>query len=157
MQVCGDVSVCKDLAFFHEFTEHDPVSSFCKVGKAVWVVWLAKVKAGDTTLSSIFKKFSNCPMIIELNEFDTFCIFFYEAYGSIKQVPFKTWRTDHLISTPNVNLRMLVSSPSGILQHIKRACIQAGYFWKLSEIEANILEPIEWGWKLFPDGLFVPH
>ena len=58
---------------------------------------------------------------------------------------------------PNVNLRMLVPSPSGILQHIKRACIQASYFWKLSEIETNIADPTEWGWQPLPDGLFVPH
>ena len=52
---------------------------------------------------------------------------------------------------------MLVPSPSGILQHIKRACILAGYFWKLNEIEANIPDPTEWAWKPQPDGSFVPH
>ena len=96
-------------------------------------------------------------MNIEVNEFDTLCNFVYEAYGLTKQAPFKTRRTDHLISTPNVNLRMLVPSPSRILQHIKRACIQAGYFWKLSEIETNIPDPIESGWKPLPDGSFVRH
>ena len=58
---------------------------------------------------------------------------------------------------PNVNLRMLVPSPSGILQYIKRACFQASYFLKLSEIKTNIPDPIEWGWKPLPDGSFVPH
>ena len=52
---------------------------------------------------------------------------------------------------------MLVSSPSAILQHIKRTCNQAGYFWNLNEIETNILDPIEWGWKPLPDSSFVPH
>ena len=108
-------------------------------------------------MSIILKKFSNCPMNIEVNEFDTLCNSVYEAYRLTKQAPFKTRRTDHLISTPKVNLRMLVPSPSGILQHIKQACIQAGYFWKLSEIETNISDSIEWGWKLLPDGSFVPH
>ena len=84
-------------------------------------------------------------MNIEVNEFDTLCNVVYEAYGLIKQTPFKTRRTYHLISTPNVNLRMLVPFPSGILQHIKRACIKAGYFWELSEIETNIPDPIELG------------
>ena len=88
---------------------------------------------------------------------DTLCNFVYEAYSLTKQAPFKTQWADHLISMPNVNLRMLVSSPSGILQHIKRACIQADYFWKLSKIETNIPDPIEWGWKLLPDNSFVPH
>ena len=110
------VSVCKGLAFFHAFTGCDTVSSFYKVGKAkFWAVWLAKVKSGATKLSNIFKKFSNCPMNIEVNESDTLCKFVYEASGLTKQAPFKTRWTDHLISTPNVNLRMLVPSQSGIL------------------------------------------
>ena len=67
--------------------------SFYKVRKAkLLAVWLAQVKAGDTTLPNIFKKFGNCPMNIEVNEFDTLCNFAYEAYGLTKQVPFKTWR-----------------------------------------------------------------
>ena len=152
------ISLCKGLAFVHAFTGCNAVLSFYEVGKAkFWAVWLAKVKSGDTTLSNIFKKFSNCSMNIEVNEFDTLCNFFNEAYGLTKEAPFKTRWTDHLISTPNVNLRMLAPSPSGILQHIKQACIQAGYFWKLSEIETNISDPIEWGWKLPADGSFVPH
>ena len=74
-----------------------------------------------------------------------------------KQATFKTRRTNRLISTPNGNLRMLVPFPSGILQHTKLECIQVGYFWKLSEIETNILDPIEWGWKPLPDGSFAPQ
>ena len=81
----------------------------------------------------------------------------FEAYGFTKQARFITRRTDHLISMPNVNLKMLVPSPSGILQHTKWACIQAGYFWKVSEIETNIPYPIEWSWKPLPDGSFVLH
>ena len=134
------------------------MSSFYNVGKAkFWVVWLAKVKTGDTTLSNIFKKLSNYPMNTKVNEFDTLCNFAYEPYGLKKQAPFKAWQTDHLISKPNVNIQMIVPSPSGILQHIKRACIQAGSFWKINEIESNIPDPIEWCWKPLPDGSFVPH
>ena len=152
------LSVFKGVTFFHAFTGCDAVSSFYKVWKATfWAILLAKVKAGDTPLSNIFKKFSNCPMDIKVNEFHKLCNFVSEAFGLTKQAPFKKWWTDHLISMPNVNLRMLVPSASGIVQHIKRACIQAGYFWKLSEIETNMTNPIEWGWKPLHDGSFVPH
>ena len=82
-------------------------------------------------------------MNIEVNEFDMLCNFVYKAYGLTKQALFKTRRTDHLISAPNVNLRMLVPFPSGILQHIKRAYIQVGYSWILSEIETSMPDPIE--------------
>ena len=136
--------MCKGLTFFHAFKGCNAVSNFYKVGKAkFWTIWLAKVKAGDTILSNIFKKFSKCPMNIEVNIFDTLCNFVYKAHGLTKQATFKTRQTDHLISMPTVNVRMLVPSPSGILQHIKLACIEAGYFWELSEIETNIPDTIE--------------
>ena len=49
------INVCKGLALFHAFTGWNTVSSFYKVGKAkFWAVRLAKVKAGETTLSNIF-------------------------------------------------------------------------------------------------------
>ena len=152
------VDVCEGLPFFHAFTGCDTVSSLYKVGKAkFWTIWLAKIKAGDKSLCTIFKKLSNCPKKIEVNDFDKLCNFVYEAYGLTKQAPFKSRRTDHLISIPNVNLRMLVPSTSGILQHIKRACIQAGYLWKLCELEIAIPNPIDWGWKRLADCSFVPR
>lgn len=58
---------------------------------------------------------------------------------------------------PNGNIWMLLPSPSGILLHIKQVFIQAGYFWRLSGIETNIPDPIDWDWKPLPDGLFVPR
>ena len=137
------VSACKIFEFFHAFTGCDTISSFYIVGKdKFWAVSLARVKAGDTALSKIFKKLSNCPINIEGNEFDTLYNLTYGVYGLTKQAPFKTRCTDHLIFTPNVNLWMQVPSTSGILQHIKWACIQAGYFWKLSGIEINIPDPV---------------
>ena len=109
----------------HSFIHLQGPTSFYKAGKAKFqALWLAKLKAGDTILSNICKKFSNCPLNIEVNEFDTSCNFIYNAYVFKKQAPFKTQWADRLVLTPNVDLRMLVPSPSGILQHIKRACIQ---------------------------------
>ena len=71
-----NVSMCKGLAFVHTFTGYDTASSFYQFGKAkFWAVWLAKLKAGDTTFSIMFKEFSNCPMNSEVNEFDTLCNF----------------------------------------------------------------------------------
>ena len=81
-------------------------------------------------------------MNMEVKEFDTLCNLVYKTHGLTNQAPWKTRRTNELISMPNVKLQTLVPSPSGILQHIKQVFIQSGYFWKLSEIETNILYPI---------------
>ena len=39
----------------------------------------------------------------------------------------------------------------------KRACIQAGYLWKLCELEIAIPNPIDWGLKRLADCSFVPR
>ena len=78
-------------------------------------------------------------MNIEVNEFDTLCNFVYEAYGLTKQAPFKTWQTDHLISAPNVNLRMLVPSPSRILQHINEHVSRLATFGRSVKLKPTYL------------------
>ena len=153
----GD-DVCRGLPFYNAFTGCDTVSSFYKVGKAkFWTVWCKKIEINDNILTGIFKKLSNCPSSITEEDFNALCDFVYDAYNLSKQTPFKSRRTDQLISTPNINLRMLVPSPSGILQHAKRACIQAGYLWKLADQEIVIPDPNEWGWSSAPGGSFVPR
>ena len=34
-----------------------------------------------------------------------------------------------------------------IEQHVRYACIQTGYLWKLSDLELDIPNPTSWGWK----------
>ena len=149
--------ICKGLSFFHAFTGCDSTSSFYKVGKArFWAIWSAKVKAGDFTLSRIFEALSDRPEMVDENAFDTLCDFVYAAYNLTREASFKSRRRKQLISTPNLNLRALVPSPSGVLQHIKRSAIQAGYLWKMCELETSIPDPVEWGWKCLPDGSLVP-
>ena len=81
----------------------------------------------------------------------------YRVYGMNKKyLSFKSQRVHQLITTPDVNLRMLVPSQSGILQHMRRACIQAGYLWKYCECELSIPSPKNWGWKLNSDSKYVP-
>ena len=50
-----------------------------------------------------------------------------------------------LLYTPNICLRTLVLSFPAIEQHIRRACIHAGYLWKLSHLELDIPDPTSWG------------
>ena len=51
-------------------------------------------------------------MNFEVNEFDALCNFVYKTYSLTKQAPFKTRWKGQLISTPNVNLRILTTSIS---------------------------------------------
>ena len=149
--------VCKAIAFFHAFTGCDTVSSFYKIGKTkFWNVFYAMIKDGDLTLVLIFNELSNCPKGLSQSTLDSVCNFVYAAYNLTKDMPFNERRRKQLISTPNASLRMLAPSPAAILQHTKRACIQAGYLWKLSEVELKIPDPTEWGWKLTDEGSYAP-
>ena len=84
------------------------------------------------------------------------CNFVYSAYNLTNEIQFNARRRKQLLCIPNVSLRVLVPSPAAILQHKKRAIIQAGYLWKLSEVELQIPDPTEWGWKMTDDGSYIP-
>ena len=67
-------------------------------------------------------------MNIEVDEFEYIVQLFLRSIWLAKQAPFKRRWIDNLISTPNVNIQILVPSPSGIFQYMKVGCTQAGYF-----------------------------
>ena len=134
------------------FTNLEKLSS----GRLGWMTHTAKTRHSQV---DIFKSLSNQPRVIDEVTFNRLCSFVYSVYG-LKQStvsPFKSQRTDQLIQTPDVNLRSLVPSPSGILQQIKRACIQAGYLWKLCDTELTIPDPEEWGWKRDTESTYIPR
>ena len=113
----------------------------------------------DLTLTRVFIDLSNQPASIVETTFNNLCSFVYSIYGNkyYNDLPFKTQRTNLLIETPDANLRTLVPSTSGIIQHIKRACFQAGYLWKLCDTEVSIPNPEEWDWKRHIDNSFIPR
>ena len=59
-----------------------------------------------------------------------------------------------MLNTPNICLRSLAPSVAAIEKHMKRACIQAGYLWKLCKVELDIPDPTSWGWKLSSESSF---
>ena len=64
-------------------------------------------------------------------------------------------RMSHFIKTSDINLRQLVISKCGLLQHIKRSCIQAGWIWNFCESNIEIPNSKDRGWKQ-RNGMFVP-
>ena len=71
-------------------------------------------------LTELYKRLSNKPKDIEPEEIDLVSKYVYRVYGmNKKSLSFKSQRVHQLITTPDVNLRMLVPSQSGILQHMR--------------------------------------
>ena len=149
-------AVCEALPFFHALTGCDTTSSFYKIGKTTfWAAWM-KIHQHDHSLTNAFIRLSNQPTDIDTDTLNIISQFIYQCYGLDAAQNFspKTLRVKQLTNTPDLSLRNLAPSIYGILQHIKRCCIQVGYLWKLSECEVTIPDPKPWGWKF---GLNTPY
>ena len=98
------------------------------------------------SISRIFKRLGDKPTNIDPNVIAIIAkdIYNCSAIGS----SLIALRLRQLLNTPSKCLWTLVPSVSAIGQYVRRACIQAGYLWKLSQLELDILDPIFWGWKL---------
>ena len=92
----------------------------------------------------------NPQMLIWAHSLEIITQYIYQCYGLVCTQSFsdKALRVKHLTVTPDITLRDLVPSTHGILQHIRRCCIQAGYLWRLAQSEIEIPDPKLWGWKL---------
>ena len=55
------------------------------------------------------------------------------------------------------DLRKLPPSRSGLLQHAKRAALQAGYVWKECEKNTVVPDPRQWGYMDFDDTHLAPR
>ena len=111
----------------------------------------------SNSLTNVFQQLSDQPKSITPDMLDTIAKFIYHVYNPNQRQnsSFSQMRMQQLIKTPDVNMRLLVPSIVGILQHIKRSCIQAGWLWKLCEVNVEIPNPDEWGWRRQNDS-FIP-
>ena len=108
-----------------------------------------KTNAVNSSLTEAFMYLSNQPTHISQDVIRTVVEYVYRIYvpGAHKLDSFPEKRVHHLTKTAGISIRALVPSEAGLLQHIKRACIQAGYLWKLCELEIDIPNPELWGWN----------
>ena len=62
----------------------------------------------------------------------------------------------HFEHLAEMNLRMLPPSRIGLIQQIKRACLQGGYLWRETVHNVIAQDVTQWGWKMI-NGKFVPE
>ena len=51
------------------------------------------------------------------------------------------------------NLRAIPPSKNGLIEHVKRACLQGGWLWKECVENVVIPNPTDWGWKKLDEQL----
>ena len=62
----------------------------------------------------------------------------------------------HFFKNPDPKLRMLIISSDGLINHIKRSALQAGWLWK--QCQHNVVHPCptEWG-CIRGNNMFIPR
>ena len=62
-------------------------------------------------------------------------------------------RMKHFMRLADPNLRCLPVSRKGLLEHTRRACLQAGWLWREGLSNVNAQDPTNWGWIRMDDKL----
>ena len=99
--------------------------------------------SSNENLTRTFIHLGNQPTNIDLNDIDIIAKYIYNCYGldTSSGTSFEALRLRQLLNTLKIWLRTLAPSVPAIEQHVRRACIQAGYLWKLSYLELDIPDP----------------
>ena len=81
--------------------------------------------------------------------------FVLQLYGS-RHDTLGAARLDRFKKFTDNDLPLLPPSKEALRQHIYRVSYQAGYLWRQSAEELDILNPEQWGWKTNSKGDFQP-
>ena len=59
-------------------------------------------------------------------------------------------------TSADADIRKLMPSRNGLLQHTKRAIYQAAFLWREAVIDHYLPEPMQWGWSTDITGHYIP-
>ena len=106
--------------------------------------------SNNTSLTRTFIHMGDQPTNIDPSDIDIIAKYICNCYGldTSSGNSFEALCLHQLLNTPNICLWTLAPSVPAIEQHVRHACIQAGYLWKLSHLELDLPDPTSWGWKL---------
>ena len=110
-------------------------------------------------LLEVFAELSNQPMAVTSEHVDILEKFLVKVYypKKVNMNSLTDEKAAHFKRQASVNIRQLLLSRPGLIEHIKRACIQGGWLW--SECIANVQIPdvTEWGWQHGNENEYVPR
>ena len=101
----------------------------------------------DPEVTSTFIELSNAPTEIredQICKIKNFLVSIY--YPGQKFLSIDDARLKSFLRSPAPDLRSIIISRSGLIEHIKRLALQAGWTWKDCENNINIPDPTTWGW-----------
>jgi len=152
-EICANIphAIAINLPFFHAFTGCDTVSAFCGIGKrTAWKAWMSfrEVDAAFGTLATSDVIHQNTMKLIE-----RYVVLMYDHTSTCAGVN-ECRRI--LYTRKNRAIENIPPTANALLQHSKRASLQA-HIWKdCLSATAEIRVPTDWGWKVAADDAFVP-
>ena len=149
----------KPLPFFHSFTGCDSTSSFFNHGKCqFWDTWMTNYE-DDDILTEVFIELSDMPSTITQHQIDIKTKYVVKIYFSADSnapcLSLADLRCKAVLKYASPNMKTIIPSKDGLIQHNKRAAFQAGWLWKECLLNPAYPNIIEWGWichenKYFP-------
>ena len=101
----------------------------------------------DPEVTSTFIKLSNDPTETredQICKIENVLVLIY--YPGQKYLSIDDARLKHFLKSPAPDLRSIIVSRSGLIQHIKHSALQAGWVWKGCESNIDIPDPTTWEW-----------
>jgi len=145
-------SLIANLPFFHAFTGCDTVSSFCGIGKrTAWKTWL-NFRDVDESFD-IFSSSSDVTNTHAMKYIERYVVLMYDRTSTSTAV--NDCRRI-LYTRKNRAIENIPPTSDALLQHCKRAALQAHIWRDCLYANGPAYDPTEWGWKVANDGGFAP-
>ena len=149
--------LCKGIPFFYAFTGCDTVSSMYHCSKlSFWDSLNKQPNKGD--LLRVFQQLSEEPEDITSEQIDILERFVLRVYypQKLEANSLDTERAAHFQRQAVANIRQLPLSRAGLIEHVKRACIQGGWLWRECLHNVRVPDVTKWGWEVGENGGFIP-
>ncbi len=97
--------------------------------------------------TDVFQTLANRPAVIRTEQVKVIETFLLEVYYPKSQVSsLDSEREHHYVRLADSNIRHLPVSLRGLIEHVKRACFQAGWLWQEVVNNSIVQNPADWGW-----------
>lgn len=101
----------------------------------------------EDILNTVFIELSNMPSEVSPTQVDVIKKYLIEVYYPQEKITSLTeLRLKYFFKSSDPKLRSLIISNDGLINHINRSALQAGWLWKQCEHNVVCPDPTKWGW-----------
>ena len=156
--ICTDLGPSRSMALplFHAITGCDTTSHFLGCGKkTAWASWQNTPGLTETLLA-----LTNAPSCFSLEslhmeKLERFVVVMYSKGCGLAKVNEARHR---LFTSGKKTLESIPPSQAALFEHIKRALLQASFYWNQStSVHQEIPDFREWGWQREDSGVWLPR